>query len=191
MNRTQRRVMLVAAVNLAVIMLFPPYDYVSMLLNNIPTFDGFYFILSDEPHRVINASFLTLEVFVVMANAGIALLLLRSPENSATDAMASNSRQRKVLALVAINLVLIILFPPFETYNALTKATLPSFEGFRFVFGDNPMRQINTPILFIEVALVIINGALFWLLFRSKTASERESDRMRELAQKVEAARKR
>lgn len=191
MDRTQRNVMLVTAVNLAVVLLFPPYDYVSMLLNNIPTFDGFYFILSDEPHRVINTSFLSLEIFVVLANAGIALLLLRGPQDSAADPVASNPRQRKVLVLVAVNLVLVILFPPFETYSALTKATLPTFEGFRFVFGDNPMRQINTPILFIEVALVIINGALLWLLFRSKTASEVASDRMHELARQVDAARKR
>lgn len=191
MNSTQRNVMLVAAANLAVILLFPPYDYVSMLLNNIPTFDGFYFILSVEPHLVINSSFLALEVFVVLANAGIAMLLLRPARTSVPDAMASNSRQRKVLGLVAINLVLVILFPPFETYGALTKATLPTFEGFRFLFGDNPMRQINTPILFIEVALIIINGALLWLLFRSKAASELASDRMHELARQVEAARKR
>jgi hypothetical protein len=65
-----------------------------------------------------------------------------------------------------------VLFPPFENFAAITKAALPTFEGFHFIFGDNPMRQIVTSILYIEVALILVNGALLWLLFRDKTTDE-------------------
>jgi hypothetical protein len=71
-----------------------------------------------------------------------------------------------VLWLMAINLVLILLFPPFENYYAITKAVVPSFDGFYFLFDDNAQRQIVTTLLYLEVALVLINGGLLWLLFR-------------------------
>jgi hypothetical protein len=76
--------------------------------------------------------------------------------------------QRGVLWLVGINLVLVLLFPPFENYLAITKAMIPSFEGFYFIFADHSRRQIITSILYIEVTLVLINGALAWLLFRRR-----------------------
>lgn len=185
MNTAQRYALLVAAANLVLVLLFPPYDYVSILLGNIPTFDGFYFVLASEPHRVINSSFLALELIVVLTNAGIATLLLRSAPGARTRSAGGNSMQRAVLGLVAVNLLVAVLFPPFENFSAITKASLPTFEGFAFVFGDNPMRQIVTPILYIEVALILVNGALLWLLFRDKTAAEVSAEQARELARRV------
>lgn len=190
MNTGQRYALLVAAANLGLVLLFPPYDYVSMLLGNVPTFDGFYFILSGEPHRVVNANFLSLELFVLLANAAIAWLLLRTPDTAAARRTAGNPQQRTVLVLVALNLVLVVVFPPFENFAAITKANLPTFEGFYFIFGDNPMRQIVASILYIEVALILANGALLWLLFRDKTAAEVSAEQMRELATKMKAAQK-
>jgi hypothetical protein len=76
--------------------------------------------------------------------------------------------QRAVLWLMAINLVLMLLFPPFENYYAITQAVLPSFDGFYFIFGDNAQRQIVTTLLYLEVALVLINGGLLWLLFADR-----------------------
>lgn len=190
MNSAQKYALLLAAANLALVLLFPPYDYVSMLLGNVPTFDGFYFALAPEPHRVVNASFLALEVIVVLTNAGIATLLLRSSPTVAGKRSGGNARQRAVLGLVAINLIVAVLFPPFENFSAITKAALPTFEGFHFVFGDNPMRLIVTSVLYIEVALIIINGALLWLLFRDKTAAELSAEQMRELARRIKAEQK-
>jgi hypothetical protein len=46
------------------------------------------------------------------------------------------------------------------------------------------------PILYIEVALVIINGALLWLVFKDKGPSEASAEQVRELAQRVRAAQK-
>ena len=182
--------MLVAAANLVLVLLFPPYDYVSMLLGNVPTFDGFAFVFSTEPHRIVNASFLALEVIVVLTNASIAMLLLRTSPAAAAKRSAGNPRQRAVLGLVAINLILAVVFPPFENFSAITKAALPTFEGFYFVFGDNPMRQIVTSILYLEVALILINGALLWLVFRDKTEAELSAEQMRELAKRIQSAQK-
>lgn len=185
MNKGQKYALLVAAANVALVFLFPPYDYVSMLLGNVATFDGFYFVLAGEPHRIVNSSFLALETIVVLANACIAVLLLRTPPSPAARRPGGNSRQRAILGLVATNLILAVLFPPFENFSAITKAALPTFEGFYFVFGDNPMRQIVTSILYIEVALIMINGGLLWLLFRDKTEAELSAGQMRDLAMRA------
>lgn len=186
----QRYVLLIAAANLLLVIAFPPYDYVSMLLGNIPTFDGFYFIFANEPHRVINSGFLTLEVIVILINAGIALLLLRAPATGTADGRGGNRRQRAVLGLVGCNLILAILFPPFENLASITRAAIPTFEGFHFLFGDNPMRQIVGSILYIEVALILANGGLLWLLFRDKTSDEIAAEQLRDLARQLRQSNK-
>jgi heme/copper-type cytochrome/quinol oxidase subunit 2 len=190
MNTSQRIAVFVAVANLLLLAAFPPYDYVSLQRGNVPTFDGFYFAFGPHPNRVLNMDFLLLEIIVVLINACIAVLLLRAPATSQARRLGGNWRQRSVLLLVAINLVLMLLFPPFEYYSAITKAALPTFEGFYFVFGDNSQRQLVTPILYIEVALVLINGALLWLAFRDKTPDELSAEQVRALAQRVRAAQK-
>lgn len=190
MNNAQRIALILAAANLALLLVFPPYDYVSLQYGNIATFDGFYLVFGDHQNRVMNASFLALEIIVVLINTCIALLLLRQPPLRQIRRPGGNSRQRAVLTLVAINLVLVLLFPPFEYFSAITKAALPTFEGFYFVFGDNSLRQMVTPILYLEVALILINGALLWLLLRDKTPEEVSAEQARALAQRVRAARK-
>jgi len=188
MNNAQRIALIVAVANLALLLVFPPYDYVSLQHGNIATFDGFYFAFGFHPNRVVNANFLALEIIVVLINTGIALLLLRQAPLRQMRRPGGNARQRAVLALVAINLVLILLFPPFEYFSAITKAALPTFEGFYFLFGDNSLRQLVAPVLYIEVALVIINGALLWLLLRDKTPEEASAEQVRALAQRVRDA---
>lgn len=190
MNNPLRIALLFAATNLLLALLFPPYDYVSMLIGNIPTFDGFYFVFWGEPHRVVNTSFLALEIIAILVNACIAILLLRSAPARQLHQSVGNRKQRLVLGVVAINLALVLLFPPFEYFAAISKAALPTFEGFYFVFGHNEMRQIVTSILYIEVALVIINGALLWLLFKDKTPEEASAEQVRTLAQRVRTAQK-
>jgi heme/copper-type cytochrome/quinol oxidase subunit 2 len=190
MNTSQRIAVLVAVANLLLLAAFPPYDYVSLQRGNVPTFDGFYFAFGPHPNRVLNMDFLLLEIIVVLINACIAVLLLRAPAAPKARRLGGNWRQRSVLLLIGINLVLMLLFPPFEYYSAITKAALPTFEGFYFVFGDNSQRQLVTPILYIEVALVLINGALLWLAFRDKTPDELSAEQVRALAQRVRAAQK-
>jgi hypothetical protein len=177
MNRQQAIAVLFAAGNIALECLFPPYDYLSLQRGNVPTFDGFYFILASGPNRLINRDFLLLEIFAVLINAGIAAILLR--DRSADARRDGNRYQRGVLWLVAINLILMLLFPPFEYYYLINPASIPTFDGFYFVFGDNSQRQIVAPVLYIEVALLLINGGLLWLLFeeRGEPAGMRERRR--------------
>lgn len=167
MNRNQGTALAILAFNLVIVLAFPPHDYLSMQRGNIPTFDGFYSLLTRPSNRVINSDFLTLEVLVLIINAAIAWLLLRTPDTSEWR-RGANRAQKAVLGLVAVNLVLVLLFPPFENYQALTKAVLPTFDGFYFVFGDNSRRLIVTAILYIEIVLVLANGALAWLFFRER-----------------------
>lgn len=188
MNSAQRIALLLAVANLALALIFPPYDYISLLLGDVRTFDGFYFAFAAHPNRAVNANFLALELIVILINACIAMLLLRTPPQRQVKRPGGNRRQRAVLTLVAVNLVLVLLFPPFEVVSAITKAALPTFEGFYFVFGNNSMRQLVNPILYIEVALVIINGALLWLLFRDKTEAEASAEQARALAQQIRDA---
>ena len=190
MNNAQRITLVAAVANLALLLLFPPYDYVSLQQGNIPTFDGFFFAFGSHPNRVINTSFLALEIIVVLVNFCIALLLLRTAPLKQLQRPGGNRQQRIVLVLVAVNLLLIILFPPFEYFSAITKAALPTFEGFYFLFGDKSLRQLVTPILYIEVALVIINGAMLWILLKDKTADEVSAEQIRALAKRVSATQK-
>lgn len=167
MNRNQGIALTILAFNLALVLAFPPHDYLSLQQGNIATFDGFYWVLARPANRVVNGDFLTLEMLVLGINAAIAWLLLRTPKADGRHPRAT-AAQKSVLGLVAANLVLILLFPPFENYQALTRAVLPTFDGFYFVFGDNVRRLIVTPVLYIEIILVLANGALAWLFFQRK-----------------------
>lgn len=189
MNRAQAFALAAAAANLLLAFLFPPYDYVSLQRGNVPTFDGFYFVFGPLPNRVLNADLLTLEALVVMINLGIAWLLLRDrPIGRA--AAGGNRYQRAVLWLVACNLVLAVLFPPFQNYAAISKAALPSFEGFYFLFGDNSQRQLVAAILYLEVCLILVNGGILWLLLKGETRERLSADEVRALAEKLRGARR-
>lgn len=180
MNRHQAIALCIAAANLALALAFPPYDYLSLARGNVPTFGGFHFFGAAPANALLNSDFLTLEIFVVLINAGIAWLLLRDAPTRTGRRISRG--QRAVLWLVAINLVLILLFPPFENYYAITRAALPSFDGFYFLFGENAQRQIVATLLYIEVALVLANGGLLWLLFAEGRGARLSAEEKRALA---------
>lgn len=181
MNRPQAIALALAFANLLLALAFPPHDYVSLQRGNVPTFDGFYFLFGNQPNRVINRDLLTLEILVLLINLGIAWLLLRE-RPIGRDPAGGNRFQRAVLWLVGANLVLALLFPPFQNYAAITRAVLPSFEGFYFLFGDNSQRQLVAPILYIEVCLILVNGAILWLLFKRDGGKALAPDEVRALA---------
>lgn len=183
MNRQQVIVLWAAAANLALALAFPPYDYLSLAHGYVPTFAGFHFVGSAPDGSLLNHNFLILEEFVILINAGIAWLLLR--DSASRRGRRISRGQRSVLWLIAINLVLVLLFPPFENYYAISKATLPSFDGFYFLFGDNAQRQIVSPLLYIEVALVLANGGLLWLLFAERRSVEVSAAQKRALAESL------
>jgi hypothetical protein len=165
MNKYQAIALVVAFVNLILVYLFPPFDYVSPARGNVPTFEGFAFVFGDHANRTVNESFLQLEAFVILANAGIAWLLLKARQPGEVEGRID--WQRVVLFGVGLNLLLVLLFPPMENYYAVTRAALPSFDGFYFLFGEHGTRTIVTAILYIEVFMILVNGALLYLLFRN------------------------
>ena len=173
MNKYQAVTLLVAAINLSLMLLFPPYDYLSAH-NNAPNFDGFLFAFGDHPSRTLNHDFLSIEIFTVLVNTIIAWLLL----SERARLRRRLDRQNLVLLGVALNLLLALLFPPFQDNYTASQALLPSFDGFYFVFGDNSSRVLIAAVLWVEVAFILVNGAMLWLLFqrpspRQLTAAER------------------
>ncbi len=174
MNKYQWIMLAAAAVNLLLVWLFPPYDYISASRNNVPTFDGFHFMFAEQGANLrVNSTFLQLEFLVILLNAAIAWLLLKGrsdPSNAAGTEKKKVDWQRIVLIGVGINLLLVLLFPPMENFYAVTRAALPSFDGFYFIFGDHGKRTIVTQLLYLEVIFVLTNGAIMWLLFRKTKA---------------------
>ena len=174
MNKYQTITVLVAAVNVLLLLLFPPYEYFGHAHNNVPNFDGFLFVFGNHANLRINDNFLAIEIVTVLLNAAIAWLLLRERARLRRRL----DRQHLVLLGVASNLLLALLFPPFQDHYTGSQALLPSFDGFYFLFADNTSRVLITPMLWLEVAFILVNGAMFWLLLckpapRQMTAAER------------------
>ena len=69
MNRHQWITLAVAAANLLLVGLFPPFDYLSTARSVAPAFDGFGFVFAEQSNRALNSSFLQLEMLVILANA--------------------------------------------------------------------------------------------------------------------------
>lgn len=185
MNSLQRLTLACIALNLLLVCLFPPYDYLSMQ-RGVPTFDGFHFVFGAHVNQRMNTALLAIEIIVLLINACIAWLLLRErPIGKARP--GGNRYQRGVLWFVALNLILIALFPPFQNYAAISKATLPSFEGFYFLFTDNSQRQLVSTILYLEACLVLVNGGILWLLFKGRGEEKLTPEEIRALAQAVQS----
>ena len=175
MNRYQKILLIVALVNIAVILLFPPFDAVPLARATARTFDGFFYVFGYHVNREINRPLLHLEVFVVLINMLIAWLLLQGGKPGAGGRAPGRGGFRSgILAMMLGNIAIMLLFPPFETYASLTRIQLPSFDGFYFVFGDKSRRNFFIPILYMQVTFVLINGALFTLLFGESERAQRE-----------------
>jgi hypothetical protein len=167
MNTNQAATLIVAAINLLLMLLFPPYDYLSAQ-NSVPNFDGLLFVFGNHPNRTLNHGFLYIEIFTVLVNTMIAWLLL----GNRARLRRRLERQNLVLLGVALNLLLALLFPPFQDHYTASTALLPAFDGFYFVFGDNSMRVIVAAMLWLEVIFILVNGAMLWLLFRRPAPRE-------------------
>jgi L-asparagine transporter-like permease len=143
-------------------------------------FAGFHPAFLAPPYGQINASVRWLEVLVVLINAGIAWLMLRDKPSPGVSRWMG--LQNATLLFTGVNLVLVLLFPPFESVFAITKAALPTFEGFYFIINQKPSHLIVISLLYIEVIFILSNGALLWLLFKPKTPDERAAEQMRAFA---------
>ncbi|HCI15142.1 MAG: hypothetical protein A2063_02020 [Gallionellales bacterium GWA2_60_142] len=167
MNGKQKIALWAGLVNLAVMLLFPPFDSFSFTDTKSLVFAGFQFAFSGESNEIINQDVLFLEIVVLLVNVGVAWLLLRDTRNMLIAERRLNY-QNAILLMIAANLTIILLFPPFEYFYAITNAVLPTFQGFYFIFSAGPALTIVTPILYLEVMFVLFNGAVLWLLFRKK-----------------------
>lgn len=184
MNRNQGIALAVAVINVLLITLFPPVDQFSVAASSIPVFAGFYFVLSKPPLSVINTDLLVIEMVVVLVNLAIAWLLLA--DRPATPAQRRISLQSASLLFTGVNLVLMLLFPPMESVFAVTKAAIPSFEGFFFIFAHKPAHVIVDTLLYLEITFILVNGAFLWLIFKERKPPTAEEIRaaMREYQQR-------
>ena len=170
MNYKQKIALWVGAANLAVLLLFPPVDSFSFTDTKALVFAGFHFVLTLSANELVNGDVLFLEIVVLLVNIGVAWLLLQDDRKSFGVKRFFNL-QNTILLIVAVNLTVILLFPPFEYFYAVSNALLPTFQGFYFIFAAGPMLAIVTPLLYLEVMFVLFNGAVLWLLFKREKAA--------------------
>ena len=157
MNKFQVTVLIAALANLALMLIFPPFNSQSMLRAGPASFDAFYPVFDAPVSATLNSGLLYLEIFSVLVNAVLAWLLL---QGAPQEPFRPRVRWQSVLQwLVVANLLLILLFPPFETQPDR------AFEGFRFALGGSVQRGIFLPFLFLELFLLALDAAVLWLAF--------------------------
>lgn len=169
MNKYQNAVVVVAAVNAALMLLFPPFVDLPLQRGVIPNFESFYPIFGGHAIRRIHGELLTLELMFVVINGLAAWLALNRPQGNGPNEI--NHTQGVGLFALA-NLAVIFAFPPFEPYSSLLVSQVPSFDGFYFVLGDKRHRHFYVPLLYLEVILVTANAMAAWLLFNAVRRGE-------------------
>ena len=157
MNKFQLTVLIAALANLALMLIFPPFNSQSLFRAGPASFDAFYPAFDAPVSATLNSGLLYLEIFFVLVNAVLAWVLLQgAPQQPSRPRV----RWQNVLQWVVIaNLLLILLFPPFETQPDR------AFEGFRFALGGSVQRGIFLPFLFLELFLLALDAAALWLAF--------------------------
>ena len=73
-----------------------------------------------------------------------------------------------------VNLVVVLLFPPFEAFPWAGRTTVGTFEGFYFAFGDKARRTIFMPMLTLELIYVLVNSCAYWLLMGVRERQDSE-----------------
>jgi hypothetical protein len=177
MNRYQKIVLAGAFANAVVLMLFPPFE-VESLTRPTPAFEAFYPLFAAPPGRVINGNLLYLSLFAVVANAGLAWLALLG----GSEGRPRLTPRTLVMVLGFIDLLLVFLFPPYETAGVGGG----TFDGFAFALADTARRRIFVPLLYIEVIYVLINICAFWLALGERSAKAAIDDSIHELISEKE-----
>jgi|CXWK01.1.fsa_nt_gi hypothetical protein len=182
MNKYQRIVVIVAAVNIAIMLLFPPFLDNPLRRGVFPSFEGFYPLISNLGVKRIHNELLTLQIMFIAINGLIAWLLLDRPP--VKGVLPEFRYMRAIGIFLGANLAILLAFPPFESFPSMVKYEAPYFDGFYFVFGDKRQRNIFIPLLYLEITLVVANTLIVWLLFNSvKRAELFARERILELAQ--------
>lgn len=114
----------------------------------------------------LNSSLLYLEIMVVLINLGVMWML--TEQDARRKANNKFNFRKAAMILIICNLLGALMFPPFEYISNMTNALIPTFEGFYFIFSHPPYRVIVTPVLYLEVIFILINGGLMLLAFKQK-----------------------
>lgn len=181
MNKYQRIVVVVMALDLVLMLLFPPFLDSPIRRGMQPSLDGFYPLFSSYGIQHIHKELLTLEVLFVTINGLIAWLAL---DRTAPAGELPEFRYSRVIGIFALaNIAFLLLFPPFEEYSSFMKPKVPAFDSFYFVAGDKRHRNVFIPLLYLEITLVVINALVIWLLFNTLSSAQRlAKERIIELA---------
>jgi hypothetical protein len=164
MNRYQKTVATVAAFNILLMLLFPPFLDNPMGRMTLRSFESFYPVFAVPVGRTLYQPLLILEIAFVLANALAAWLALNSKQGP--DAQFGDAALARGLVWFAVvDFAIIGLFPPFEPYSSLVKYQLGGFDGFYFLFGDKWRRQVFGPLLYLEITLIAIDLLVVWLTF--------------------------
>lgn len=165
MNRYQKAIAVVAATNIFVMLLFPPFLDNPMARGMLRSFDGFRFFFLAPAALPIHTELLAIEIIFVMTNALAAWLALNRWPGAGRAPTEAGAARGIVLFGIA-NGALIALFPPFEPYPSMVQ-TLPAggFDGFYFAFGDKMRRDLCLPMLYLEAIMVAANLLAIWLMF--------------------------
>lgn len=165
MNKYQRLLVIVASMNVLVMLLFPPFTSQPLARGMLPSFDGFYPIVSQLGHKPLFTELLTIQLMFVGINTLAAWLAL---ENKTRHGKRLDIHFARAIGwFVAGNLIVIFAFPPFEPYQLLLRADASGFDSFYFVFGNRSQRTIFWPLLYLECMLVVINALGIFLMFSS------------------------
>ena len=73
-----------------------------------------------------------------------------------------NASQVIVLCVAALDVALMLLFPPYNSVPAGRDVTV--FDAFYFVFGANHARIKNWNLLSLELAWVLVNAVIAWVI---------------------------
>lgn len=165
MNKYQRLVVIVALIDVLIMLIFPPFDSRSLTRGLPGSFDGYQLVFSAFGDKPVNGALLAIQLMFVGANALAAWLVLQTKVHH--EDIPTFRYLEGIGIFVAIDLAVILLFPPFEPYSSLQKGTTSTFDSFYFIFGDRSRRPLYLPLLQLEAMWVFINALALWLLFNA------------------------
>jgi hypothetical protein len=172
MNKYQRLVIIVAAIDVLLMLLFPPFNSQPLAKGMLPSFDGYYPLISQLGNKPLHKELLTLQLIFVGINMLTAWLVLQSKTHH--DDIPGFAFMQGIGWFLAANLALIFIFPPFEPYSSLIRNDGSSFDSFYFILGDRSRRPVFIPLLYLECVFVLVNALATLLLFNGVKRSDEE-----------------
>jgi hypothetical protein len=162
MNRYQRLLVIVAAIDVLLTVLFPPFSDRPLLRGASPNFSGFLPLFSALGQKPLHVELLTLQLMFIVANLLAGILALRTRREQELPRFGFGFG---IGCFAFVNLAILLLFPPFTTYSSVLRVTAPSFDGFYFVWGNRSARPIYVPLLYLELVFVTVNALALYLVF--------------------------